>query len=318
MWHEIYHAIIDSVKVLPILFFVYVIIELIETQTSKTISHRKFLKSRFAPVFGAGIGLIPQCGFSVIATDLYTKKKITISTLLAIYIATSDEAVPILLSYPDRYADLVIILVIKFVLAIVVGYSSMLLLNFVHTPKIKVKGMMTDSNVARTKIDVNNAQVEHSYFVGEISMEEDHKGCCGHSIEDEQHKHKFWDFVYHPIIHSLKIFVFILLVNVVFGLLVHFVGENAIANTLNSTKWFQPLIAGLIGLIPNCASSVIITRLFAMGGLTLGACVSGLVANAGIGLALLVKQNENKKHTLYIILTLYAISVISGLIITLF
>ena len=317
MWHEILHAFIDSIKVFPILFLVYVIIELIETHTSKTISHSKFLKSKYAPVFGAGVGLIPQCGFSVIATDLYTKKKITISTLLAIYIATSDEAVPILLSYPDKYLDLIIILAIKFVLAVLVGYVSMLVLNFVSVPKTRTAGIMKECNSNHTKISANSAQVNHSYFVGEISIEDDHKGCCGHSIENERKHNKFLNYVYHPIMHSLKIFAFILLVNIVFGLIIYFVGEQTITQSLIATKWLQPFIAGLIGLIPNCASSVIITRLFAMGGLTLGACVSGLVANAGIGLALLVKQNENKKHTLYIILTLYAISAISGLIITL-
>jgi len=119
-------------------------------------------------------------------------------------------------------------------------------------------------------------------------------------------------------LHSLKIFTFILIVNVVFGSIIHFVGADTITSSLNQVKWLQPFIAGLVGLIPNCASSVIITNLFAVGGLSLGACVSGLIANAGIGLAVLVKQNTNKKDTAFIILSLYLISVVAGLIITLF
>ena len=154
--------------------------------------------------------------------------------------------------------------------------------------------------------------------MGEVIVDnESHKGCCGHHIEEDEHKHTFWDFIYHPIKHCLKIFAFILLVNIVFGLIIHYVGEESITSFLNSAKYAQPFLTALVGLIPNCASSVIITNLFVMEGLSLGACISGLIANAGIGLAVLVKQNNNKKHTLVIIGSLYIISVLTGLILTL-
>jgi hypothetical protein len=148
--------------------------------------------------------------------------------------------------------------------------------------------------------------------------ESHHVGCCGHDIEESSGRNKVWGLIYHPIMHCLKIMAFIFAVNVVFGLIIYLVGEEALMGALNTVKYAQPFIAGLIGLIPNCAASVVITNLFAMGGLSLGACISGLVANAGLGLTILAKQNTNKKHTLYIIFALYVISVVSGLIITLF
>ena len=319
MWEVLHHTLLETIMVLPILFLAYVLIEFIEVKTSKTLEHSRFLNGGFAPLIGSAVGLIPQCGFSVIATDLYTKKRINVSTLLAMYIATSDEAIPTLLLYPDQYGNLALILVIKFGLAVVVGYLSMLFFKYIYKPKPEFVGTKKAKNIQTSKIEVADRHVEHNYFVGEVEAEvHNHVGCCGHNIEEEPSKHNFWHFIYHPILHSLKVFAFIFIVSFAFGLIIHYVGEATVISALDTAKFAQPIVAGLVGLIPNCASSVIITRLFAMGGLSLGACISGLVANAGIGLALLVKQNSNKKHTLYIILTLYLISVISGLIITLF
>lgn len=321
MWETLLDALIDTVKILPVLLLAYVLIEVIELKTSKTIEHSRLLKSKYAPLLGAGLGLVPQCGFSVVATDLYTKRKISISTLLAMYIATSDEAVPILLSYPNQYQNLAIILLVKFVLAVIVGYVSMLFFKYIYKPKPAFAGVKTDNHISKDTINAEQTKVNHNYFVGEVMMDEPqnhHVGCCGHSIEDSSQKLKLKDFIYHPIMHCLKIMAFIFAVNVIMGLVIYFVGQDSLTNALNSVKFAQPFIAGLIGLIPNCASSVVITNLFAMGGLSLGACISGLVANAGLGLTILVKQNSNKKHTLFIILSLYVISVLSGLIITLF
>jgi len=318
MWEVLLDAFIDSIKILPILFLVYVIIELIEVKTSKTLEHSKLLKGGYAPLIGAGVGLIPQCGFSVIATDLYTKRRISVSTLLAMYIATSDEAIPILLSYPDQYKNLGIILLVKFLLALIVGYGSMLIFKYIYHPKQEFVGCLNNKDIVKAKVNIENKAVNHNYFVGEINFDnEAHIGCCGHDIEEQTNGRGFWSFVYHPIMHCLKIIGFILLVNIVFGLIIHFVGQETLTEALNSAKFAQPFIAGLIGLIPNCASSVVITNLFAMGGLSLGACISGLCANAGMGLAILVKQNSNKKNTICIILSLYLISVIAGLLITL-
>jgi hypothetical protein len=321
MWETLLDAFLDTIKILPVLLLAYVLIEFIELKTSKTIEHSKLLKSKYAPLFGAGIGLVPQCGFSVVATDLYTKKRISLGTLLAMYIATSDEAIPILLSYPDQYKNLAIILIVKFVLAVLVGYLTMIFLKYIYKAKPEFVGIKTEKNIKNNTIQVQDKTVNHNYFVGEVMLDEPeshHVGCCGHDIEESSGRNKVWGLIYHPIMHCLKIMAFIFAVYVVFGLIIYLVGEEALMGALNTVKYAQPFIAGLIGLIPNCAASVVITNLFAMGGLSLGACISGLVANAGLGLTILAKQNTNKKHTLYIIFALYVISVVSGLIITLF
>jgi len=317
MWHTIWHAVLESVRILPILFLAYVLIEFIEVKTSKTLEKSKLLKGNFAPLVGASAGLIPQCGFSVIATDLYTKRKISVGTLLAMYIATSDEAIPILLSHPNQYINILIILGVKFALALIVGYGCNLFFKYIYQPKPEFIGFKKDVNITTGTINTENKELQHNYFVGEVVVDNNiHQGCCGHHIEEDEHKHTFWDFIYHPTKHCLKIFVFILLVNIVFGLVIHYIGHDTITQFLDSAKFAQPFLTGLVGLIPNCASSVIITNLFVNNGLSLGACISGLIANAGIGLAILVKQNANKKHTITIISSLYVISVLTGLLLT--
>lgn len=317
MWHTILHAIEESISILPVLFLAYVLIEFIEVKTSKTLEKSKLLKGNFAPLVGAGAGLVPQCGFSVIATDLYTKRKISLGTLLAMYIATSDEAIPILLSQPNQYSNILIILGIKFLLALIVGYGCNLFLKYVYKPKTQFVGFKKDVNITTSTISTENKDLQHNYFVGEVMFDNEiHKGCCGHYIEEDDHHHSFWEFIYHPIKHCFKIFLFVLLVNVIFGLLIHYIGSANISNFLTSAKYAQPFLTALVGLIPNCASSVIITNLF-VNGLSFGALMSGLITNAGIGLAILVKQNNNKKHTVYIITTLYIVGVLTGLLLTL-
>lgn len=319
MWEAILDAILDALKVFPILLLCYVLIELIELKTAKSLQNSRFLKGKFAPLFGAGVGLVPQCGFSVIATDLYTKKSLSLGTLMAIYIATSDEAIPILLSNSYSAGKLWLILLIKFGLAIVVGYSVMLLGHFVKPKQDYIEKIEYIDDKKSSKINVTDSDCEHDYLMGEMNAPdgEHHTGCCGHEIEEEGGKLTFLQFIKHPLLHSARIFAFILGINLVVGLLVYFITEDAILSFLNTTTWLQPIFAGLVGLIPNCASSVVISKFFAMGGLTLGACVAGLSANAGLGLMMLIKQNKNRKQTILIILSLYLISVVAGYIITL-
>ena len=317
MLEVLIEALIDTLKILPVLFLAYILIEFIEVKTSKYIETSPFLSGKYAPIVGASAGLIPQCGFSVIATDLYSKNKISMGTLLAMYIATSDEAIPILLTYPGQYKNIALILVIKFILAIVVGYVVNIILKKYSYVRPQFVGVVKYNDIKRSTGEIKNNEPKHNYFVGEVSGLDEHIGCCGHSIEQENQKHSVWDVLYHPVMHCVKILIFILLTNLVFGYIIYFVGEDKIINLLNATKFLQPFIAGLVGLIPNCASSVIITKLFVMGGLSFGACISGLIANAGIGLAILVKQNTDRKNTLLVISILYFVSVVAGILLSL-
>ncbi len=286
----IWDALIDSLKMLPIILICYIIIELLEEKILNKYKTSKMIRSRFAPVFSASFGLIPQCGFSVVATDLFSKKVITIGSLMAIFLATSDEALPLMLSNVEYYPSLLLILSIKFVYAVAVG----LVLDLIF--KKKNDTSFEQSNDEATSHDVH--------------------GCCDHDLDS--HDNKFKHFFVHPLIHSLKIFAYIVIINLVFGFLVYLVGENSIVTFLSQTGFFQPILASIVGLIPNCATSVIITELFLKGGITLGSCIAGLCANSGIALIMLFRLNKDKRENFVIFGLLFALSILIGIVVNLF
>jgi len=295
-------ALLDSLKILPFLFLVYVLIEILETKTSAKLKSGRALRGGFAPLLGAGIGLVPQCGFSVMATNLFAKGYLSVGTLLAVYISTSDEAIPILLANPAGWSKLWPLLLAKFAAAVAVGYGAYLVCGGKKT----LEETATIADASLDKKDIDDEQAE---------KESDDIGCCHHHIEK---RHNFWqNYVFHPMVHSLKIFAFILIVNVLFGLLLFYTGEQWLHNVLAGTGYFQPFIAGLVGLIPNCASSVVLTELYITEGLTFGSAFAGLSVNAGIALTVLFKQNKNLKQNLLIVVSLYLLSTALGLVIDL-
>lgn len=319
IWHVILHALLESLQMLPIIFVCYLVIELLEDKILNKYKTSKLLKSKFAPVISAGFGIIPQCGFSVVATDLYSKKAITLGSLMAIYIATSDEALPLLLSNSQNYLDLLLIIGIKFIYAIVIGLLIDAIFNKRQQSQtdnliVNKSGQDESKDAHENKNDINelpkDKEHEHAHDEEEI------QGCCHHNIESKHSKIK--DIFLHPLLHSLKIFAFILIINIIFGLLVEFVGENVISSFMTSTGFFQPFIVALVGLIPNCAASVIITELFMVGGITLGSCIAGLCVNSGIALILLFKLNKNVKENVLILISLYLLGVLLGVVINFF
>lgn len=325
LWHAIKHSLI----LLPFLFASYVIIELIENAFSDKINH-KFFKGKFAPLIGASFGIVPQCGFSVVATDLYSQKKISVGTLIAIYIATSDEAIPILISNLQNSGvalKLVLLIAVKFIFGVVCGYfvDWIISLHKKRTPSLVASANNTQTNV--TLIESHDEHIEHQDCdcdEHQHSEEDDHsdnehihKGCCGHDIEESK-AHPAKQYLLHPLIHTLKVFAYILIVNIAFELILHFVGEENLETFLQSSYYFAPLIACLIGLIPNCASSVVLTNLLVLGGLSFSACIAGLIVNAGIAYLVLFKQNKNQKHNFAILGTMFAIGLVTGYILMIF
>lgn len=293
MWDVLLDAFLDSLKVFPFLIILYIIIELVEEKVSTSNKFLKYTNGKFATAVGAGLGLIPQCGFSVVASDLYSKRYIKMGTLLAIFIATSDEAVPIILSNPSKAYIIFPLLGIKFVFALIVGYGVDFVAHLIYKKKTIVEIVPPDTDVKRD---------EHL------------SGCCGHHVEEERNTLK--KFFIHPLIHSLKIFAYIFVVNFLLGTIIFYVGEESVVSFMQSVTYLQPLIVPLVGLIPNCASSVLITQLLLLDGITFGSAVAGLCVNAGIGLAVLFKQNKNIKQNLTIVGILYVASVLLGYAIT--
>lgn len=275
-------AVLDSIKTIPFLFFVFLFIELFEHFWADKI--RGFLQhsKKEGPILGAGAALIPQCGFSVVASTLYTKGFLTKGTIVAVYLATSDEAIPVLLMYPKFIPYILPLILIKFFVAICAGY---LIDCFIKT------------NIKK------NETTEH----------EDHaEGCCRHDVT----VHRKRDFLIHPIRHTLSVFVFILVLELMLSYLIEATDFTSVFNLNNS--FLPPLIASFVGLIPNCAVSVGFVLMFIKGTITFGTLLSGLMASSGIGLLILFKNNKNKKDTLFILSALVLVSFLSGILVQLF
>lgn len=285
-------ATLDTLKILPILFLVYLLIEFLEYKRAFKFEKSTLLNGKASPVMGALFGSVPQCGFSVISTDLYTKQKLSIGALIAVYIATSDEALPIMIADYHSIPALMVLIVIKIVFAILVGYLAMLLYNKVFFKQKNIQSVTQDVSAE------NITQDEHSH-IAEI-------GCCHHDVEPNHFEWK------HPIIHTLKILLFVFVVNLIMGTIIYFWGEENMANFLTASYMWQPLLAVLVGLIPNCASSVILTELFVAGSISFGAVVAGLSVNAGLGILLLLKQHKKPKEILFIFFMLIIPSLILG------
>ena len=218
---------------------------------------------------GAVLGCVPQCGFSAIAANFYSSRVITLGTLMAVYLATSDEAIPLLVSMPAYWDKLVTLMVIKVVYAIAVGF----VLDFV------LRGVLPKS-----------LRGGYTGRADEVDCHEEHS-------DEEGHEQPIWKAALR---HTLEIFVFIFLFSLVFGLIVEGVGEDVFADLLGRMGFFQPVVAALVGLIPNCAASVLLTQLYVEGALRFSSLVAGLCTGAGVGLAVLWRTNPSWKQNLFI------------------
>ncbi|MBE7053310.1 MAG: hypothetical protein E7391_03445 [Ruminococcaceae bacterium] len=281
MLHILEHALLDSIKILPFIFAVYFLIEYLEHKNNTDISHILMKTKKTGPLYGAFLGCIPQCGFSVIASDLFSKKSITFGTLIAIFIATSDEAIPILFSNPTKAYLVAFVVAIKFVIALIAGFT----VDFIF------------KNSKKTSLC--DCEHDHHHFHGNC------ENCEGGILKS-------------TVIHSVKIFVFIFIVTFIFNALIEFMGEKTLSNILFKESIFQPLIASLIGLIPNCAASVMLTQGYLSGVVSFGSLIAGLSSGAGVGLLVLFKHNKNVKENMLAVLVLYFIGAISGIVIGLF
>lgn len=289
--HILLHSLKESANVLIIALVLYIIISFIEEHIAKGLAK----KNKFSPIVASFLGLIPQCGFSVVASDLYLKRHITMGTLIALFIACSDEAIPILLANPnkDTLLSVGVILGIKFVVGFITGY----IVDFFYT---------------KSKHDVDD-HLDHCHH----HQEEENVGCCHHVIGGKKSDTPIYKHLIHPLIHSLKIFLYVLIITLVFNIIIHFIGEDTLASFLELNRYISPLIASLIGVIPNCAASVVITNVYLLGGMPLGACISGLCMNAGLGLVFLFKKKSNIKETCLILGIMLGVSLLVGYIVCL-
>ncbi len=281
--HTISHAFLDSFTVLPFLFLVYLLINYLEEKKATSKYEKLIGKKGIGPVVGSLVGCLPQCGFSVVGANLYSKRLISIGTLMAIFISTSDEAIPILFANPGMLKTIGLVLVMKVVLAIVIG----IVLDFMMSRK--------ESAVAA------------------IEKELSHKHCCGSTCCGGE-TGGIWK---RTLVHTFKVFGYILVINLILNGIIEFVGEDSLGTILLTNSVWQPALAALIGLIPNCAASIVITEMFIAGSLSFGSLIAGLCTGAGIGLVVLFKVNKNLKENLKIVGLLYILGTVAGMLIQL-
>lgn len=326
MWDAVLEALIDSLKALPILFIVYFLIELLEHKGEVKFEKMIASSKKTGPLWGAGIGCIPQCGFSAVMADLFSRKIITIGTLFAVFIATSDEAFAILISNPGNYKSVLALLGCKFVLAVIFGYAIDLIFR---------KQTLKTNEIEHTR----HFQHEHTHKHTEheekneincetCEIEEQSCTTCAHN--NLHHKHEFenektskgkvfWHIVLQSLKHTAEIFAWILIANLLINIIIQLAGgEDALSTLIGTKTWYQPFICSLLGLIPNCAGSVALVELYTSGLVSFASCLGGLCTGAGIGLLILFKNNKNIKQNLLILATLYFIGVVVGLIFNLF
>ena len=267
---------IDTIKIIPFLFITYLIMEYIEHKTSNKVKNVIEKSGKFGPLLGAILGIFPQCGFSVSATNLYSTRVITLGTLLAVYLTTSDEMLPILLTESISMSTIIEILGIKLIIGIIAGFTIDIILKMVK------KGKKEEQTIE------DLCEHEHCH--------------CEHGIFTSALK------------HTLNIIIFIFIITLVINGIIAIIGEEVIGRFVSQNIILGPIIAGLIGLIPNCASSVILTELFIENVISMPLLISGVAVNAGVGLLVLFKTNKNVKENLKIISLLYVIGVLSGII----
>ena len=266
---------IDSVRLLPFLFVTYLVMEYLEHKTGDKMQQAIRSAGRGGPMIGGMLGIFPQCGFSAAASNLYAGRIITLGTLVAVFLSTSDEMLPIMISRNAGAAMIIKVLAVKLAVAVAAGF-------------------VIDLAFCGNRKDM---QIEH--------LCEQHHCHCENGI---------WKSALH---HTVEIFVYILLISLALNLLIAWIGEETLGGIILNRPVVGTLLAGLVGLIPNCAASVAVTQLYLDGVLGAGGMLAGLLSGSGVGLLVLLKVNDDWKENLRVIGLLYAIGVAAGIVVEL-
>ena len=269
-------TLLDTLKLLPFLFITYLIMEYLEHKTSNKVKKTIQKSGKFGPILGGIVGIFPQCGFSASATNLYSARVITLGTLISVYLTTSDEMLPILLTESIPITTILTILGLKLIIGIIFGFLIDTVIRIIKKDK---------------------------------TLEPKIEELC-----ENEHCHCEEGIVISTIKHTINIVIYIFIITLFINGIITFIGEENIANFISENLVLGPIIAGLIGLIPNCASSVILTELFVENVISIPILISGVSVNAGVGLLVLFKTNKNIKENLYIVGILYLTGVLSGII----
>lgn len=267
----------DALKTLPFLFAAFCIIELLEHHTGGKLNRFFARAGKGGPLLGALLGCVPQCGFSVLCANLYAGGAVTLGTLIAVFLSTSDEAVLLLAANPSAASDIFKLLFVKILIAVAAGY-------------------LVDLFTHKKKKDESDLHLKDL-------CDHEHCGC-----------HEHGDVLRPALLHTGKIFGFLLLFTLLLNFAVELLGHERLEALLLADSIFQPFLAALFGFIPNCAASVLLTQLYLEGALQFGAAAAGLCTGAGAGLLVLFRENRNPKDNLKILIILYVVAALSGVI----
>lgn len=270
----IIETLLDTLKLIPFLFIAFLIIELIEHKFNEKNIRVVEKSGKFGPIIGSILGAFPQCGFSVLATNLYTTRIITMGTLIAIYLSTSDEMLPILLSRNANFSLILKVVLLKLFLGMIYGFI----------------------------VDL---------FIRKEETKEDYHIC------EEENCHCDDNILLSSLKHTFNIVLFIIIINFILNICFEYLGSNYLSKLFLKNSIFGSFVTSLIGLIPNCGASVIITELYLNNAISFGSMISGLLTGSGVALVVLFKTNKNIKENLKILSLTYSFGVISGVIIDL-
>ena len=279
MLHVLTDTLIDSIKLFPFLLITYIVMEYLEHRTSSKTRDLIKKSGKFGPAIGGVLGAFPQCGFSAAASNLYAGRVITLGTLISIYLSTSDEMIPVFISEKVSVSIILTIVGIKIVVGMIAGF----LIDLVMRRSAKA-------------IDINET-------IG---------GICEH-----EHCHCENGILKSALKHTLIIMMYIVLISFALNVLIFFIGQENLGHIILNQPFLGNLIAGMVGLIPNCAASVVITQLYLQGIMSTGSMLAGLLSAAGVGFLVLFKVNYDMKENVKIVAIVYVISVTIGIFVDL-
>lgn len=280
MFEVIEDTLIDGVKLVPFLFITYLFMEILEHKMNNNLKEKIAKAGKTGPIWGGILGVIPQCGFSTAAASLYSGGIITVGTLIAVFMSTSDEMLPILISREVSVTTILRILGTKVVIAVISGLVA-------------------------------------EYFYIKIFMKKEREPDI-HIVCEEEHCHCEDGSFISAVKHTVKIAIYIILISFVLNLITHFWGIENIKGLFSAMPMLEQFLSALVGLIPNCASSVVITEFYLDGVISAGAMMAGLLVNAGVGMLVLFRLNRHIKQNLSIVVVMYILGVFWGVFIQIF
>lgn len=286
-------SVLDTLQLVPFLLITYLVMEALEHSAGSRVQEAVSRSGKAGPVVGAILGVLPQCGFSAMAATLYAGRVVTLGTLVAVVLSTSDEMVPVFLAHQEPVGRMLAIMGLKVVVAVVVGLLVDVVLRARHR-----------AGDGRTHI--------HELC--------ERANChCGGGGDEHGHDHAHgagrWAIVRSAVVHTVQVSFFILVVTFVFGLVIELVGQEALGELLANHPVRATFVAALVGLVPNCAASVAICELYLGGVLATGPMVAGLLASGGMGLLVLWRTNADVRQNALVTVFVYAVAVLVGLVV---